>query len=130
MSFWDRQGKTRAVGGKGPVNFTFLGLPVPELASALDIAKSSRGWVPAGRGDSMTPAELVDEYLKMHQPEQVTIAKLRWLLGKATGVFGELRLAEILPEQVYAWRLTITEGHRIEATQALRRCSTVRWRGG
>jgi hypothetical protein len=56
----------------------------------------------------------------MHQAEQVTIAKLRWLLGKATGVLGELRLAEIVPEQVYAWRLTIPEGHRFEATQALR----------
>src|SRR5438105_858191 len=75
---------------------------------------------PAGRGASMTLAELVEEYLEMHQAEPVTIAKLHWLLGKATAVLGELRLAEILPEQVYAWRLTIPEGHRFEATQALR----------
>jgi len=75
---------------------------------------------PAGRGASMTLAELVEEYLEMHQAEPVTIAKLRWLLGKATAVLGEVRLAEILPEQVYAWRLTIPEGHRFEATQALR----------
>jgi integrase len=75
---------------------------------------------PAGRGASMTLGELVEEYLEMHQAEPVTIAKLRWLLGKATAVLGELRLAEILPEQVYAWRLTIPEGHRFEATQALR----------
>jgi len=68
----------------------------------------------------MTLAELVEEYLEMHQAEPVTIAKLRWLLGKATAVLGEVRLAEILPEQVYAWRLTIPEGHRFEATQALR----------
>jgi len=58
---------------------------------------------PAGRGASMTLGELVEEYLEMHQAEPVTIAKLRWLLGKATAVLGELRLAEILPEQVYAW---------------------------
>src|SRR5438876_2698815 len=75
---------------------------------------------PAGRGASMTLAELVEEYLEMHQAEPVTIAKLRWLLGKATAVLGEVRLAEILPEKVYAWRLTIPEGHRFEATQALR----------
>src|SRR5438876_2404881 len=75
---------------------------------------------PAGRGASMTLGELVDEYLEMHQAEPVTIAKLRWLLGKATAVLGEVRLAEILPEQVYAWRLTVPEGHRFEATQALR----------
>src|SRR5229473_2567161 len=75
---------------------------------------------PAGRGASMTLGELVQEYVEMHQAEPVTIAKLRWLLGKATAVLGEVRLAEILPEQVYAWRLTIPEGHRFEAAQALR----------
>jgi integrase len=56
----------------------------------------------------------------MHQAEPVTIAKLRWLLGRATALLGEVRLAELLPEQVYAWRLTVPEGHRFEATQALR----------
>jgi hypothetical protein len=39
---------------------------------------------PGGRAATITLAELVDEYLEMHQAEQVTIAKLRWLLGKAT----------------------------------------------
>ncbi len=72
---------------------------------------------PGGRAATITLAELVDEYLEMHQAERVTIAKLRWLLGKATAVLGETRLAEL---DVYAWRLTILEGHRFEATQALR----------
>ena len=36
---------------------------------------------PGGRAATITLAELVDEYLQMHQAEQVTIAKLRWLLG-------------------------------------------------
>ena len=31
-----------------------------------------------------------------------------------------MRLAELSPEQVSAWRLTVPEGHRFEATQALR----------
>jgi hypothetical protein len=52
----------------------------------------------------MTLGELVDEYLEMHQAEPVTIAKLRWLLGKATVVLGEVRLAELSPKDVYAWR--------------------------
>jgi len=39
---------------------------------------------PGGRAATMTLGELVDEYLEMHQAEPVTIAKLRWLLGKAT----------------------------------------------
>jgi hypothetical protein len=61
---------------------------------------------PSGRAATITLAELVDEYLEMHQADRVTIAKLRWLLGKATAVLGEARLAELSPKDVYAWRLT------------------------
>src|SRR5205085_11673854 len=75
---------------------------------------------PGGRAATMTLGELVDEYLEMHQAEPVTIAKLRWLLGKATAAFGDVRLAELAPKDVYAWRLRVPEGHRFEATQALR----------
>jgi|SRR5829696_8065803 len=75
---------------------------------------------PGGRAATITLGELVDEYLEMHQAEPVTIAKLRWLLGKATTAFGEVRLAELSPKDVDAWRLTIPDGHRFEATQALR----------
>jgi hypothetical protein len=75
---------------------------------------------PGGRAATMTLGELVDEYLEMHQAEPVTIAKLRWLLGKATATLGEVRLAELSPKEVCAWRLTISEGYRFEATQALR----------
>ena len=42
------------------------------------------------------------------------------LLAKATATLGETRLAALSPKDVYAWRLTIPEGHRFEATQALR----------
>src|SRR3989454_4166066 len=73
-----------------------------------------------GRGGAITFAELVEEYLELHQAEPVTIAKLRWLLGKATDALGEKRIADLSPKDVYAWRLTIPEGHRFEATQALR----------
>jgi hypothetical protein len=54
---------------------------------------------PAGRGASMTLGELVEEYLEMHQAEPVTIAKLRWLLGKATAVLGEVRLTSSFPSR-------------------------------
>ena len=74
-----------------------------------------------GRGRATTTlTELVDEYLELHQAEPVTIAKLRWLLRKATRTLGEKRLADLSPRDVYAWRLTIPEGHPFEATQALR----------
>src|SRR6266508_3246863 len=76
--------------------------------------------LPGGRADTLTLDEWVEEYLESHQGERVTIAKLRWLLGKATASLGEVRLAELSPAQVCAWRLTVPEGHRFEATQALR----------
>jgi integrase len=76
--------------------------------------------VPGGRSATLTLGEWVAEYLVAHPGERVTVAKLRWLLGKATAELGEVRLAELSPEQVCAWRLTVPEGHRFEATQALR----------
>jgi hypothetical protein len=58
--------------------------------------------------------------LQLHQAEPVTIAKLRWLLGKATATLGQVAWSALSPKDVYAWRLTVPEGHRFEATQALR----------
>ena len=75
---------------------------------------------PGGGGATITLAEFVDEYLEIHQAAPVTIAKLRWLLGKATAELGEKRLADLSPRDVYAWRFSVPEGHRFEATQALR----------
>ena len=76
--------------------------------------------VPGRRAATLTLGEWVEEYLDAHDGERVTVAKLRWLLGKATAELGDVRLAELSPEQVCAWRLTVPEGHRFEATQALR----------
>jgi integrase len=76
--------------------------------------------LPGGRAATLTLGEWVEEYLDAHQGERVTVAKLRWLFGKATAELGDVRLAELSPEQVCAWRLTVPEGHRFEATQALR----------
>jgi integrase len=75
---------------------------------------------PGGGWATITLTEFVDEHLEMHHAAPVTIAKLRWLLGKATAVLGEARLADLSPRDVYAWRLSVPEGHRFEAAQALR----------
>ena len=75
---------------------------------------------PGGCAATMTLADLVDEYLGMHQAERMTIAKLRWLLGKATASLGAVKLADLSPKDIYAWRQTVPDGHRFEATQALR----------
>jgi hypothetical protein len=37
---------------------------------------------PGGGRATITLAEFVDEYLEMHQAAPVTVAKLRWLLGR------------------------------------------------
>ena len=39
---------------------------------------------PGGRSATLTLGEWVAEYLDAHPGERVTVAKLRWLLGKAT----------------------------------------------
>src|SRR4051794_14586086 len=86
---------------------------------------------PGGRAATMTLNELVDEYLEMHQAEPVTMAKLRWLLGKATATLGDVRLADLSAKEVYAWRLTIPEGHRASRRRRrFGRCSVVRSSGG
>ena len=76
--------------------------------------------LPGRRAVTLTFGEWVKEYLEAHQGERVTVAKLRWLLGKATAGLGDVRLTALSPEQVCGWRLTVPEGHRFEATQALR----------
>jgi hypothetical protein len=76
--------------------------------------------VPDRRATALTLGEWVEEYPDAHDGERVTVAKLRWLLGKATAELGGVRLAELSPEQVCAWRLTVPEGHRFEATQSPR----------
>jgi hypothetical protein len=69
---------------------------------------------------SLTLSELVETYLAQHDVQPVTIKKLRWLLNKAIAVFGERRIGELTSQEIAAWRMTLTAGHRFEATQALR----------
>jgi integrase len=73
-----------------------------------------------GVGRSLTLAQLVADYLSQHEAERTTIDKLRWLLAKAVDAFGDRPVGEIRSAEIAAWRMTIPEGHRFEATQALR----------
>src|SRR3954466_10274678 len=73
-----------------------------------------------GTASTLTLAELVDEYLGQHDAQPETIEKLRWLLTKAVGEFGDRRLGELRSQEIAAWRMSIPPGHRFEATQALR----------
>jgi hypothetical protein len=73
-----------------------------------------------GCGSALTLVELVDEYLAQNDGEPETIEKLRWLLTKPVKAFGTRRLPELRSQEIAAWRMTISSGHRFEATQALR----------
>ena len=107
------------VAGRGSARFQVGGFSTrAEAQRALQKKLARLG--ASGRTTTITLAELVEEYLQTHTGERVTIAKLRWLLGKATAAFGDVRLADLSPEAICAWRLTVPEGHRYEATQALR----------
>jgi hypothetical protein len=59
---------------------------------------------PGGRAATLTLIEFVEEYLQAHPGQPVTVAKLRWLLGKATAALGDVRLIDLTPEQVCTWR--------------------------
>ena len=91
--------------------------------------ESSTRLPPGGRAATLTLAELVAEYLEVHQAAPATIEKLRWLLAKATDVLGNVRLVELRSEAICAWQGTLPEGHRFEARRRSGRCSTAPWPG-
>jgi len=70
--------------------------------------------------ESLTLAQLVEVYLAQHDVDPVTIDKLRWLLGKAVAAFGERSVGELHSEEIASWRIALPQGHRFDATQALR----------
>jgi integrase len=83
-----------------------------------------------GRQAQITLNELVEEYLAQHEAAPRTIAKLRWLLAKATGALGDRCVVELQSDEIGAWRTALPDGHRFEATQALRQVlnRAVAWR--
>src|SRR5919201_2023521 len=68
----------------------------------------------------LTLDELVETYLTQHDVQPVTIEKLRYLLSKATAVFGDRTIGELASQEIAAWRMRLSSGYRFEATQALR----------
>ena len=107
-------------GGRGARRVQHGGFP-SERDAAEALERSLERLATAERlGAALTLAELVDEYLAQHDAQAETIEKLRWLLAKAVGVFGDRRLSELRSQEIAAWRMTIPPGYRFEATQALR----------
>jgi hypothetical protein len=82
-----------------------------------------------GRQARITLSKLVEEYLAQHEAAPRTIVKLRWLLANATGALGDRCVVELQAE-LGAGRTALPDGHRFEATQALRQVLNwaVAWR--
>jgi integrase len=120
--YHEAEGKRRQRGG-----FKTKGEASDALSYALEgvrlgpLAAARREW---------TVSELVDRYLDQHQVEPWTLEVLRWKLGKVTAAFGDVKLRELLPEEIGSWRMRIPKGHRFETTQAFRQVldAAVRWR--
>jgi integrase len=122
----DRDGRTVGAyryraGGRGSRRVQQGGFPSEAdaraaLNRALERARRAR----AAPTRSLTFAELVDEFLVLHEVDPRTTEKLRWLLGKAVRVFGDVPLVELRSLDIATWRMTIPVGHRFDATQALR----------
>src|SRR5438093_1080502 len=63
----------------------------------------------------LTLSELVETYLAQHDVQPVTIQKLRYLLSKATAVFGDRKIGELTSQEIAAWRMDLSPGYRFEA---------------
>jgi integrase len=101
-----------------------------EALEALDDAlKRARNPERARRRD-WTVAELVQSYLAQHQASPATIARLKAMTKKATVAFGDVRLRELLPDEIGAWAKRLPEGHRHDAMVAFRQVLSagVRWK--
>ena len=55
----------------------------------------------------LTLSELVETYLAQHDVQPVTIDKLRYLLSKATAMFGDRRIGELTSQEIAAWRMNL-----------------------
>src|SRR5215204_3753059 len=82
------------------------------------------------RARDWTVTELITRYMAQHQASPATIARLRAMLKKATDAFGDVRLRELLPDEIGAWAKRIPEGHRHDAMVAFRQVlnAAVRWK--
>jgi integrase len=118
----DEHGRRRQRGG-----FKTKGEASDALSDALDVARL--GPLAAARRD-WTVAELVERYLAQHQAAPATIARLTAMTKKATAAFGDVRLRELLPDEIGAWAKRLPEGHRHDAMVAFRQLlnAGVRWK--
>ena len=101
-----------------------------EALEALDDALRTARNPERARRREWTVDDLVERYLAQHQASPATIARLKAMLKKATTAFGDVRLRELLPDEIGAWAKRLPEGHRHDAMVAFRQVlnAAVRWK--
>ncbi len=107
-------------GGRGSERVQQGGFTTPDAARKALEAALERVCRAAGTARTPTLSEQAAEYLDQHQAEPKTVDKLRWLLSKSLTAFGATSIDELKARDIAAWRMTLPNGHRFEATQALR----------
>jgi hypothetical protein len=101
-----------------------------EVLEALDDALKTAGNPERSRRREWTVVDLVDRYMAQHQASPATIARLNAMLKKVIAAFGDVRLNELLPDEIGAWAKRLPEGHRHDAMVAFRQVlnAAVRWK--
>lgn len=90
------------VGGRGSRRVQRSGFS-SELAATQALERAlTRLRQEQGAVETPTLSELVEVYLAQHDTEPETIAKLRWLLSKATAAFGNVPISELQPAEIAA----------------------------
>jgi site-specific recombinase XerD len=81
------------------------------------------------RNESVTVEEAVTRYLAAHEVDPATTDKLRQQLRHATSAFGDRELRTLRPDELAAWRRTLSEGSRSDLFRALRQVleQAARW---
>jgi integrase len=82
------------------------------------------------RRRDVTFAALADRFLAQHDVDEATLAKLRRELKQAKAVFGDRSIASLRPDELGAWRKTLSPGARHNVFRAARQVleQAARWK--
>jgi hypothetical protein len=97
-----------------------VGLPVSRRRPR--VGEAAGGWVRQPGGGAEGASEQAGPAGAGRPFGVDDVGKLRWLLGKATAELGEVRPAEVSPQQVCAWRLRVPKGTASKRRRHSDRC--------
>jgi integrase len=103
----------------------FLDATVPEAEA---VRRGDAG--AAARRLNLTVDEAIDRYLAQHDADEATTDKLHRQLKHARGRFGDRHLRSLAPDELGAWRKSLSAGSRHDVFRALRQVleQAARWK--